>query len=66
MSRVQEIQNIILSLRQRSGKHYSVAVKNGVAQLVIITKDGRKTIVTPVDGVCGPTVYEQADKMERN
>lgn len=66
MTRVEEIQKIMLDLRERSGKRYAVAVKKGVGQLVLITKEGKKTVTTPVAGVCGPKVYEMADKLERN
>lgn len=65
MSRVQEIMQIMGDLKARSGKNYAVQVSKGVAQLVILSKEGRKTVVTPVEGACGPNVYTIADKLER-
>lgn len=65
MDRIAQIQKIMADLKARSGKNYAVAVKGGVAQLVILTKEGRKTVSTPVPGVCGPKIYELADRLER-
>lgn len=65
MNRVEQIMKIMTDLKARSGKNYAVAVQKGVAQLVVITKENRKTVVTPVEGACGPDVYAIADRLER-
>lgn len=65
MNKVERIMKIMGDLKARSGKNYAVQVQKGVAQLVVLTKEGRKTVVTPVKGACGPDVYTIADRLER-
>ncbi len=66
MDSIEQIQKIMRDLKARSGKAYAVQLKQGKAQLVILTKEARKTIVTPVcDWMLSSEVYALADRLER-
>lgn len=66
MTRIEQIHKIMADLKARSGKKYAVQVKSGLAQLVILTKEKGRTVVTPVTPYLPMTeVYAIADKTER-